>query len=165
MPNPNPLTPLAPTPFLLRKLCFQVYARMTTLPSSNPIYKEVRSTNRHRKCHKSPLHHLALTFPLHPKDTEEITAPCHSPKWNSNVAIVIDGEKEEAVKRANKAQEEVQIFMDGSGFNEGIGAAVILRRPGKPDKNLRFHLGSAKEHTVYNGTDKQTMRFVLSCFT
>ena len=124
---------------------------MTTLPSSNPIYKEVCSANRHRKRHKSPLHHLALTFPLHPKDTEEITAPRHSPKWNPNVAIVIDGEKEEAVKRANEAQEEVQIFTDGSGFNEGIGVVAILRRPGKADKTLRFHLGSAKEHTVYNG--------------
>ena len=142
---------LTPTPFLLRKLCFQAYARMTTLPSSNPIHKEVRSANRHCKRHKSPLHHLALTFLLHPKDTEEITAPCHSPKWNPNVAIVIDGVKEEAVERANKAQEEVQIFTDGSGFNNGIGAAAILRRPGKADKILRFHLGSAKEHTVYNG--------------
>ena len=45
----------------------------------------------------------------------------------------------------------MQIFMDRSGYNEGIGAAAILRRPGKADKILRFHLGSTKEYTVYNG--------------
>ena len=142
---------LTPTPFLLQKLCFQAYARMTTLPSTNPIHKEIHSANCHRKHHKSPLHHLALSFPLHPKETEEIVAPCHSPKWNPNVKIIIDADKEDATKQANKAQEEVQIFMDRSGYNKGIGAAAILRRPGKADKTLHFFLGSTKEYTVYNG--------------
>ena len=45
----------------------------------------------------------------------------------------------------------MQIFTDGSGYNEGIGAVAILRRPGKADKILCFHLGSTKEYMVYNG--------------
>ena len=124
---------------------------MTTLPKSNPIHNKIRKANQQRKHHKSPLHHLALTFPIHPKDTEEIRAPCHPPKWNPDIEVIIDGNKEEAVKRANEAREEIQIFTDGSGYNGGIGAAAVLRRPGRNDKILRYHLGSEKEYTVYNG--------------
>ncbi|KIM55134.1 hypothetical protein SCLCIDRAFT_56683, partial [Scleroderma citrinum Foug A] len=142
---------LMPLPFLLWKLCFQAYARMSTLPKTNPIHDEIRKANRQRKRHKSPLHHLTLTFPIHPKDTEEIRAPCHPPKWTPDIDIVIDGNKEDAVKRTNEAKEEVQIFTDGLGYNGGISAAVVLRRPGRNDKILQFHLGSEKKYTVYNG--------------
>ena len=124
---------------------------MTTLPSSNPIHKEVCKVSQQCKRHTSPLHHLATTFPIHPKSTEEIRTPCHSPKWIPEIEIIIDGNKEDTVKHANEAKEEVQIFTDRSGYNGGIGATVVLRRLGRRDKILCFHLGSKKEHTVYNG--------------
>lgn len=41
--------------------------------------------------------------------------------------------------------------MDGSGYQGGIGAAVILWRRGKPEKVLRFHLGSQEHYMVFNG--------------
>ena len=64
---------------------------------------------------------------------------------------MIDRNKEDAVKHANEAKEEIQIFTDGSGYNGGIGAAAVLRRPGRNDKILHFHLGSNKKYMVYNG--------------
>lgn len=41
--------------------------------------------------------------------------------------------------------------MDGSGYNGGIRVVAILRRPGRIDKTLCYHLGSEKKYTVYNG--------------
>ena len=142
---------IAPLPFLLQRLCFRSFARMSTLPSSNPIHREIRQAARLRKRHRSPLHHLAAVFTPHPKQVEEIKALRHSPKWSPLTSIVIDEDTEEAIKRAQEADEEVQIFTDGSGINNSIGAAAILRRQGQADKVLRFHLGSQTHYTVYNG--------------
>ena len=124
---------------------------MTTLPVSNPIHKEIRQAARLRKRHRSPLHHLAAFFSIHPKTTEEIKAVRHSPKWSPLTKITVDEDKDDAITRAREATEEVQIFTDGSGINDNIGAAAILRRHGQPDKILRFHLGGQTHHTVYNG--------------
>ena len=87
---------LMPLLFLLQKLCFQVYTRMSTLPKTNPIHDEIQKVNRQHKHHKSPLHHLSLTFTVHPKDIEEIWAPHHPLKWNPDIDIVIDRNKEDA---------------------------------------------------------------------
>ena len=46
---------------------------------------------------------------------------------------------------------EYKNFTDGSGLNDNIGAAAILRRRGQADKTLRFQLGSSSHYTVYNG--------------
>ena len=124
---------------------------MSTLPRSNPIHKEIRQAARLRKRHRSPLHHLAATFSTHPKQVEEIKALRHSPKWTPLTNIVIDEDTEEAIKRAQEADEEVQIFTDGSGINNSIGAVAILCRQGQADKVLWFHLGSQSHYTVYNG--------------
>ena len=103
-------TNLMPLPFLLWKLCCQAYARMTTLLRSNPIHNGICKANWQCKHHKSLLHHLALTFPIHPKDIEEIWAPCHPPKWKPNIDVVIDGNKEDAVKCANEAKRKFRFL-------------------------------------------------------
>ena len=142
---------LTPIPFTIHKICFRVYLRMTSLPATNPIHREIRLAARLRSRHKSPLHHLVKTFGIHPKLTEEILPLRHSPKWTPNVTTLIADSKEDAIRDAEQATEEIQIFTDGSGYHGGIGAAAVLRRRGKPEKTLRFHLGSDEHHTVFNG--------------
>ena len=142
---------LTPTLPLLRKICMRAFLRMTTLPPTNPIHKEIRQAARQRKKHKSPLHFLAKAFNIHPKTVEEIRPLRHPPNWIPRTRITIADNKEDATTAATNATEEVQIFTDGSGIDGGIGAAAILRRNGKPDRCLRFHLGSALDYTVYNG--------------
>jgi len=124
---------------------------MTTLPTSNPIHKEIRQAACLCKRHRSPLHHFAASFPIHPRATEEIKAVRHSLKWDPLTKITVDEDKDNAMKRAREATEEIQIFTDGSSINNNIGAAAILRRHGQPDKILCFHLGSQTHHIVYNG--------------
>jgi len=138
-------------PFTLQKVCHWAYLRMTTLPPSNPIHREVRLAAHQRKRHKSPLHFLVKAFGTHPKVTEEILPLRHSPKWEPSVSTLIADSKEDAIWDARRAEEDIQIFTDGSGYQGGIGAAAILRRRGKPERVLRYHLGSDKHYTVFNG--------------
>jgi len=142
---------LTPMPFMLQTVCHRAYLRMTTLPPSNPIHREIRLAARQRKRHKSPLHFLVKAFGTHPKITEEILPLRHSPKWEPCVSTLIADSKEDAVQDAGRAAEEIQIFTDGSGYQGGIGAAAVLRRRGKPERVLRYHLGSDKHYMVFNG--------------
>ena len=123
---------------------------MTTLPASNPVHREIRLAARQCKRHKSPLHFLVKAFGTHPKSTEEILPLRHSPKWTPNVTTLIADKKEKAIRDAERADEETQIFTDGSGYQGGIGAAAVLRHRGKLEKVLHFHLGSDKHYTVFN---------------
>src|SRR6266481_5437211 len=50
---------------------------------------------------------------------------------------------------AEIAEDEVQIFSDGSGQDGKVGAAVVMCKWGKRDKILRYSLGTLMEHTVF----------------
>ena len=41
------------------------------------------------------------------------------------------------------------IFTDGSGFENNIGAVAAMFRNGQFEKSIKYHLGSMKNHTVY----------------
>ena len=140
---------LTPMSFTLHKICDRAYLHMTTLPTSNPIHQEIHLAAHQRKCHKSPLHFLVKAFSTHPKSTEEILPLRHSPKWTPNVTTLI-ADKKEAIRDAERADEETQIFTDSSGYQGGISAAAVLRCRGKLEKVLHFHLGSNKYYTVFN---------------
>jgi ribonuclease HI len=47
------------------------------------------------------------------------------------------------------AGEKVHIYTDGSAHNGQVGAAAILKRPGKQRRTLHYHLSTTEEHTVY----------------
>lgn len=42
-----------------------------------------------------------------------------------------------------------RVYSDGSGLNNKIGAAAVLYRPNGSTRTLRYHLGSADQHTIY----------------
>lgn len=55
-----------------------------------------------------------------------------------------------ASKRAdNLAREGIKACADGSVYNGGVGAAAVLIRQGRPERNLHLRVGSQSEPTVY----------------
>ena len=146
-------TDLQPIPILLRQHCSRAALRMATLPLSHPLHKHIISTYHHRKHHKSPLHKLTNAFHLNPQKFETIGPVQHSTKWTPDVCISVKPDKIEAETQDIKAESihDVCLYSDGSGYKGRIGAVAVLRRGGEKVEEMRFELGSMKNHTVYEG--------------
>lgn len=82
---------------------------------------------------------------------EKIKPVCRHPAHGEAVVMRIDDSKEAAVERLQEIEADVKVFTDGSGEEGRIGAAAVLYRGFQPLKVMRCHLGSDKEHTVYEG--------------
>ncbi|KAG1733347.1 uncharacterized protein EDB91DRAFT_1011368, partial [Suillus paluster] len=143
----------------VRKLCFRTTLRMTTLPLSHPLARGIKTAHnfctKHgyagHKGHPSSLHELLNEFKINQEKMEKITPICQFPKWIPDVTTSIAQKEEEAVKEEETADEDLRVYSDGSAIDGGVGAAAVLMRGAKIVSEKRFHLGSDKDHTVYDG--------------
>ena len=63
--------------------------------------------------------------------------------------ICLDKDKAlESVKIAHDAT-KFKVYMDGSGYEGGIGAVVVLYKGDRVIRSLQLHLGPKAEHTIY----------------
>ena len=53
------------------------------------------------------------------------------------------------IAQKNHHTVKYKVYCDGSCYQGGVGAAVILYKNNRPLKTHRFKLGTAEEHTVY----------------
>lgn len=56
--------------------------------------------------------------------------------------------KEDSKRADTHAVEKIKVYSNGSAHDRKVGAAVILKREGKPDHVLKLHLGTTGQHTV-----------------
>jgi ribonuclease HI len=103
------------------------------------------------KRHPSPLHRLLNEFRPSPHTTETITPTRHYPKWDPDITTQLAQSPEAAIIEDTIAQEDLRVYSDGSAINGGVGAGAVLMRGDVVVKGKRFHLGSDKEHTSYEG--------------
>jgi hypothetical protein len=82
---------------------------------------------------------------------ETISTVRHSPGYKEAFKSFIYNSKEQALEKIKviECTHPVQVFCDGSGFEEGVGASAVLHIDNLVVKVLHYHLGSEKEHTVY----------------
>ena len=74
----------------------------------------------------------------------------HPSRKNSRlVQIDIPTSKEHSKRADANAIEDIKVYSDGSVHGGKVSAVALLRREGKPDRFLQFHLGSTAHHTVY----------------
>ena len=66
----------------------------------------------------------------------------------ASVTTIVPSEDDSTVN-AQMVLGVIQVFSDGSGLDGQIGAAVVMYKPGSGPKTLRYHLGPASEHTVF----------------
>jgi hypothetical protein len=144
---------LPPIPILLCQHYSQAALRMATLPPSHPLHKHIVGTFRHRKRHKWPLHHLTNIFNLDPRAFKTIKPVRHSAKWSPDVQVVTKPDKIDVEIQDIEAEalHDVCLYSDGSGQEGKVGAAAVLRRGGTKVAEMRYELGAAKDHTVYEG--------------
>jgi ribonuclease HI len=88
---------------------------------------------------------------VNPRRVEMICAVRHELRWKPQVNSDIPEDKDEAKRRIEEDNATIKIFTDGSGFENGVGAAAILYKHGRRKRSLKLHLGSANKQVVYGG--------------
>ena len=145
---------LLPSPLNIDKQCHRALTRMAMLPKDHPLHSTVKRKNtRDVKRHRTAIHHLLDRYQdsIDPYKIEEIPATSCDPILAAKIpfTISISEDRESSMREAANAEEEVQVFSDGSAMEGKVGAAAILLRAGKPARALHFHLGSEDKHTVH----------------
>jgi ribonuclease HI len=141
---------LLPAHLLLEDTCLRAASRLAALPSNHPLAKHVqRSSNRYVKSHRSPLHELMNFYQLKPETIEKRTTLRHDPRWQPGYTTTINTNLVSAIRKAKFGEELYRVFTDGSGYKGGIGAAAILYKGEQEVTALRYYLGTAAQHTVY----------------
>jgi hypothetical protein len=146
------LANLLPIHMLVDKHCHRAGLRLATLPKCHPLYTPVIMAAKHPNItHASPLHRLMDMYKIQPERMEKIDSARQSNKWTSPFTITIAETREEAIEEDEKDRRNVKVYTDGSGIGGKIGVAAVLYRAGRILSTMRYWLGSAKRHTVYEG--------------
>jgi ribonuclease HI len=141
---------ILPMSLLLQNACHRATVHIATHPSSHPLHDPIRrAANRYVGSHRSSLHILTRQFAIIPRDIESLN-PAHKPPQHSNIHRVrIANSKQKAIEEHIRLTDTIQIYSDGSGHEGKIGAAAVLFRAGQQPRTLCYHLGTDKEHTVF----------------
>ncbi|TFY62485.1 hypothetical protein EVJ58_g3830 [Rhodofomes roseus] len=146
---------LLPFDLLVDRVTIQAATRLLTLPTSHPLYDRVQNARVPVTRHKSPLHELtqALRFDRC-RNVEQVQATRQPPGWRPAHKTEIAANKDEAEESDREWQEKniPAVYTDGSEIDGGVGASAVLYIPDDPQPRvLRYYLGTAKRHTVYEG--------------
>ncbi|OAX43629.1 hypothetical protein K503DRAFT_853199 [Rhizopogon vinicolor AM-OR11-026] len=72
-------------------------------------------------------------------------------KWEPDVEICIAENTEDALQEDTLAREDLRAYSDGSAVEGGVGGAAVLMKGEEVVREIRFYLGTDKEHTAYDG--------------
>ena len=141
---------LLPTPLLIQKLLFRSISRMATLPETHLLHDKIKWVEKHDvRHHRSALHHLIHSFSLKPSTIEIIRTHPTKPSTLPPMSTSIASTKEESITQLARLNCKTQAYSDGSSTDGQVGAAAVLYIDGHQTATLRYHLGPASEHTVF----------------
>ena len=143
---------MVPMRQLIRAHCHRAAVRLATLHTSHPLYKTVHKAAKiYPKKHPSPIHNILHTSKIKPHSIEQIDFRPRHPCWKPPLTIEISPTRDEACQADRDSEADVRIYTDGSGKDEKIGASAILYYGFRTLRTARFHLGSRRKHTVFEG--------------
>ena len=141
---------LLPTPLLIQHLLHRSITRMATLPGSHPLHEKIKWIEKHNvRRHKSALHHLIHSFSIKPSMVEIIQTHPTKPSTVPPMSTSIASSKDKSIEQVRTLECKTQVFTDGSCTDGKVGAAAVLYTDGHQTATLRYHLGPASEHTVF----------------
>jgi ribonuclease HI len=143
---------MKPMTSLIKSLCRRAATRMATLDSHHPLYHTIQKAAGHYpSTHASPLHDILHFSKIKPFSSETIDFRPRHPCWKPPFRIEIASSKEEACAAERDGEDDIRIYSDGSGKDGKVGASAIMYFGFRVPRTARFHLGSLKQHTVYEG--------------
>jgi len=143
---------LLPMPHLIDKWRHRATVRLAMLPPEHALFKAVnRKLAGVVKRHRSPINTLLATYGCDSRKIEKLPAISRDPTLRGMLPfeISIADSREDSIRETEHAEEEIQIFTDGSALNGKVGVAAILLRTGNSPQVLHIHLGPESEHTVH----------------
>ncbi|KNZ80707.1 hypothetical protein J132_04796 [Termitomyces sp. J132] len=143
---------LLPVDLLFRKVLTRVAVRFSSLPDTHPVGTVAcRAAKHFARRHCSPLHNLFLFTGINPSSIKIVQAHRRRPNYRPAFTTHIASSKEEALEaiRLTHDHASTTIYCDGSGYEGGIGASVVLYVDNEERSSLRYFLSLATEHTVY----------------
>src|SRR5271168_4739184 len=143
---------MAPMKWLLNSHCQRAAVRMATLDTRHPLYRTIHKAARsYPRRHAAPLHDILHHSKIKPFGLETIDRRPRHPNWRPPLHTEIAQSSDDAVKADRECDADVKIYTDGSGKDGKIGASAVLYFGFRVPLTARFHLGSIKQHTVYEG--------------
>ena len=141
---------LLPIPMLMQRILLSSTLRMASLPNRHPLHALVcRAAKRNVKRHRTALHRLLHGLAINPDKTETIVPQSVHPTALTPFLTQIAASKEDAVAEFTQCQSRTMVFTDGSCHDGKVGAAAALFINHQHVTTLRYHLGKATEHTVF----------------
>ncbi|KNZ77262.1 hypothetical protein J132_05972, partial [Termitomyces sp. J132] len=143
---------LLPIDLLFRKVLMRVVLQLASLPPTHLLHNLVKTVAGrfvHRHC--SSLHNLFHYTGIDPNTMEEVSPTRCSHSYKPAFSTYILELKSEVLDKIEAVfdRSHTVVFCDGSGYEGGIGASAVLFVDEKEKSNLKYHLGSSTEHTVY----------------
>ena len=137
---------------LIKSLCRRAAIRLATLDSHHPLYHTIhKAAGHYPRTHASPLHDILHFSKIEPFSLETIDFRPRHPCWKPPFQTEIAPSKEEAYAADQDSEADVRIYSDGSGKDGKVGASAVLYCGFRIPRTARLHLGSLKQHTVYEG--------------
>jgi len=150
------LAGILPIQLLMHKICHRVALRIASLPSSHPLHSVFHlRARRYIKTHRSPLHELADIYKAHPWAVKMISPVWLPPGYVSRIQRFEGGlhvaqlAPPTSPLESSMGAKAIQVFLDGSGIDGQVGAAVVLYSQGQDMRVLRYHLGALLKHMVF----------------
>jgi len=141
---------LLPTHLMFQQVLFRSALRLSSLPDAHPLKPHIkRIEKKDVKRHRSALHKLIHTLGVHPECNETILPHAVKPGTHPPFKTCIADNKEASLKDFGKLGDRTLVFTDGSCTDGLIGASAVLYVDHTHVATLRYHLGSAEHHTVF----------------
>lgn len=119
-------------PIELALLTGATILRMLTLPDTHPLHSRVKSLRENPPAkHKGPISNRFKTSEINHEKFETILPvvqySLHIPDFSTTVA----SRRDDSITFEKNDTADLKVFSDGSGFNDGVGAAAIMYKKGR----------------------------------
>ena len=139
---------ILPMELALLKACHSALVRSLTLPNTNPVHQVIRKAKRNTPSkYPGPIDKLLKLFALKNIKIETIHPAVSLKKGPNQFSTKIDKSREDSIKFESTDEADFKIFSDGSGHDNGIGAASALYENGviRSIKTLKAFLGTPRQ--------------------
>ena len=144
---------IKPIALQLKESAQKAYARLATRPNSHPLTPALKKTHKKPVLrHRSALHRLATACTFDFPNVEKVTPARARPHTSSPYTFRIASTKKDSIiwDKTNFTK-GTMIYTDGSCRENIVGASAVMYVNGIETDLLRYQLGPASEHMVFEG--------------